>query len=414
MLVINNTRLWDGTGSPVREDMAVAIEGGRIARVGRTAEIGSAEDAEVIDGHGMTLMPGLIDCHDHLNSFGYGLAEKWGLTEPTSTRHLRVGSVLKRTLESGYTTLRDAGGLDAGFRMAVEEGLVPGPRLQVTLSPITPPGGLGEHRSPSGHHPPGPPDPSLPDGVTNGPDGMRGKVREMVRAGADAIKTATTGGASSRPDFGPSDSLMTREEMDALVSEAHGHGRRVMCHALGGAGLRMAVEAGVDSIEHGTNLDEDPDLAKMMADKDVFYIPTFSVYIYHREQGTPHGRERSAKLREHHIRSLELADREGVKIVAGTDAGGWVHGNNAEEIRCLAEAGLSAESALKAGTSRAAECLGLDSDVGTVSAGKTADLILVDKDPLTDVSSLEWGKSVRLVIQEGRVVADRMGRRGRQ
>ena len=322
---------------------------------------------------------------------------------------MRVAATLKQTLESGYTTVRDAGGLDAGFRIAVEQGLVPGPRLQVVLTPITPPGGLGEHRSPSGHHPPGAPDPSLPEGVANGPDGMRAKVREMVRAGADTIKTATTGGASSRPDFGPSDHLMSREEMDAIVSEAHAHGRRVMCHALGGLGLRMAVEAGVDSIEHGTNLDEDPELARMMADKDVFYIPTFSVYIYHREQGTPHGRERSAKLREHHIRSLELADREGVKIVAGTDAGGWVHDNNAEEMRCLVEAGLSPESALKAGTSRAAECLGIDSEAGTVTAGKTADLILVDKDPLADVSSLEWGKSVRLVVQGGRVAADRMG-----
>ena len=410
MLIIKNVRLWDGTGSPVQEGMAVAIEEGSIARVGRTSEIGSSEGAEVVDGHGMTLMPGLIDCHDHLNSFGYGLADKWALNEPTSTRHMRVAATLKQTLESGYTTVRDAGGLDAGFRMAVEQGIVPGPRLQVVLLPITPPGGLGEHRSPSGHHPPGPPDPSLPDGVANGPDGMRGKVREMVRAGADAIKTATTGGASSRPDFGPSDHLMSREEMDALVNEAHEHGRRVMCHALGGPGLRMAIEAGVDSIEHGTNLDEDPDLAKMMADKDIFYIPTFSVYNYHRERGTPHGRERSAKLREHHISSLELADREGVKIVAGTDAGGWVHGNNAEEIKCLVESGLSPESALKGATSRAAECLGLDSDVGTVSAGKTADLILVDRDPLADVSSLEWGKSVRLVLQGGRIVADRMGK----
>ena len=408
MLVVRNAGIWDGTGAQAQEGMAVVIVGARIAEVGRAEAIGTPEGAETVDGRGMTLMPGLIDCHDHLNSFGYGLAEKWGLTEPTSTRHLRVAAALKQTLESGYTTLRDAGGLDAGFRMAVEEGLVPGPRLQVTLTPITPPGGLGEHRSPSGHHPPGPPDPSLPDGVANGADGMRAKVREMVRAGADAIKTATTGGASSRPDFGPSDSLMSREEMDALVDEAHRHGRRVMCHALGGAGLRMAVEAGVDSIEHGTNLDEDPELAKMMADKNVFYIPTFSVYIYHREHGTPHGRARASNLREHHIRSLELADREGVKIVAGTDAGGWVHGNNAEEIRCLADAGLSAESALMAGTSRAAECLAIESEVGTVEAGKIADLILVDGDPVSDVSGLEWGKSVRLVIQEGRIVADRM------
>ncbi len=411
-VIIRNVRLWDGSGARAREGMAVVIEGTRIAEVGRLGEVGAPAEADTIDGRGLTLMPGLIDCHDHLNSFGYGLAEKWGLTEPMSTRHMRVAATLRQTLESGYTTVRDAGGLDAGFRMAVEQGLAAGPRLQVTLSPITPPGGLGEHRSASGHHPPGGGDPSLPDGVANGPEGMRGKVREMVRAGADAIKTATTGGASSRPGFGPSDLLMSREEMEAIVSEAHGHGRKVMCHALGGAGLRMAVEAGVDSIEHGTNLDEDPELAKMMADKGVFYIPTFSVYIYHRERGTAHGRARASGLREHHMRSLELAEREGVKIVAGTDAGGWVHGNNAEELRCLVEAGLSAESALLAGTGRAAECLGIDSQVGRAQAGKRADLILVDSDPLADVSSLEWGGSVRMVIQDGRVVADRMERDG--
>ena len=129
MLVVRNVRLWDGTGARIQENMALVIEESRVASVGRTSEIGTPEGAEEIDGRAMTLMPGLIDCHDHINSFGYGLAEKWGLTEPASTRHMRVAATLKQTLESGYTTLRDAGGLDAGFRMAVEQGLVPGPPI---------------------------------------------------------------------------------------------------------------------------------------------------------------------------------------------------------------------------------------------------------------------------------------------
>ena len=142
-------------------------------------------------------MPGLIDTHDHLASFSYEIASRWGITEPRSTRHLRIASVLRQTLETGYTFVRDAGGLDAGFRIAVDEGLVPGPRLHVGLGFITPTGGMGDRVSPLGYSPPAGEDSGLPWGVADGPVGMRAKVREMVGAGADVIKTATTGGASS-------------------------------------------------------------------------------------------------------------------------------------------------------------------------------------------------------------------------
>jgi len=408
LIVISGARLIDGTGAGPREGMDVFVNDGEIVEVSPAGARPVPNGAERIDAGGMTLMPGLIDCHDHLSSFGYGLADKWGLTEPSSLRHMRIASVLEQTLHTGYTTVRDAGGLDAGFRTAVDEGLIPGPSLQVVLDVITPTGGIGDHASPSGYHHPAPPNPSLPDGVADGPDEMRHRVRQMALAGANAIKTGTTGGASSRPGLGPKDTNMRPEELAALVDEAHSIGKRVMCHALGGPGLRVAIEAGVDSIEHGTHLDEDPDLVHMMVEKNIFYIPTFSVYIYHRAQGTPHGRARSEELTQHHIRSLELAMEAGVKIVAGTDAGGWVHCNNAQEISCLAAAGMPPADALAAATSRAAECLGIEGSVGTVEKGKRADLVLVDQDPLADVSTLEKGASVRLVMKNGAVAVNRL------
>ena len=407
MKAIKGSALIDGTGSPPVQNATVVVVDDRIQDAGPADKVSVPADAEVIDARGMVLLPGLIDCHDHLSSFSYELASRWGLTEPRSLRHLRIAGVLKETLETGYTAVRDAGGLDAGFRQAVDEGLVPGPRLRVSLGFITPTGGMADRTSPSGHVPPTPIDSSLPSGVANGPEAMRVKVREMVRAGADAIKTATTGGASSSAGLGPKDMLMTRGELEALVDEAHSLGRRVMCHALVGPGLRAAIEAGVDSIEHGAYLDEDPDLLGMMAERNVFYVPTFSVYLYHGERGTPHGRARVADLTPHHRESLRLAIEMGVKVVAGTDAGGWVHGNNAQEISCLVDNGMSPMQAIVAATGHGAQCLGMDADIGTLAPGKKADLILVDGDPLSDVSILEQGKSVKMVMKDGRIYVDR-------
>ena len=401
MKLIKGVRLIDGTGASPLDDAAVLVNGNRIEAVGSTASVAAPPDAAVIDARGMALLPGLIDCHDHLASFSYEIASRWGITEMRSLRHLRIAAVLRQTLETGYTTVRDAGGLDAGFRMAVDEGLIPGPRLQVGLGFITPTSGMGDRLSPLGYAPPGGPDSGLPWGVADGADGMRAKVREMVRAGADLIKTATTGGASSTTGLGPKDMLFEREELDALVDEAHKRGRRVMCHALGGPGLRAGVEAGVDSIEHGSYLSEDPDLLPMMVDKDIFFIPTFSVYVHHAAKGTPHGRARAAALKEHHVRSLQMALEAGVKVVAGTDEGGWEHGNNAHEMLCLVEAGMTPMQAIVAATGQAAQCIGLDKEIGTIEAGKSADLVLVDGDPSRDVSILERGKGVKLVMKDG-------------
>jgi imidazolonepropionase-like amidohydrolase len=181
-----------------------------------------------------------------------------------------------------------------------------------------------------------------------------------------------------------------------------------MCHALGGRGLRVAIEAGVDSIEHGCYLDEEPELLDAMAERGIFFVPTFAVYDFHRKSPLPHIRERAHHLREHHIESLRRAFAAGVKIAAGTDAGGHGHPQNAIEIECLVKAGLTPLQALRAATGWAAECLGRQQEFGTVEKGKLADLIVVAGDPLGDVTILQDPDRIALVVKGGEVAANRM------
>lgn len=405
--VLTGATLIDGTGAAPVPDAAVVIEDGRVTAAGPRGALAWPADAAVIDARGRTVVPGLIDAHDHLASHGYALATRWGLEEPASTTHLRTARVLADTLAMGYTTVRDAGGLDAGFKLAVEQGLVPGPRLVVALQIISPTGGIGDRVSPSGHDCCGAYDPLLPDSVANGPDAVRDVVRRIVRAGADVIKTATTGGASSRPGHGPLDAAFSAAEMEALVTESHAQGRRVMCHALGGPGLRAALEAGVDSIEHGCYLDEDPTLLNRMAVQGTFFVPTLTVYVYHRESKAPHVRERARALYAHHVASVQRALELGVPIAAGTDAGGHGHPNNALELKYLVEAGLSPMQALRAATQWAARCLGLDREIGTLEKGRQADLVVVDGNPLDDIEVLLDPARIELVLKAGEICADR-------
>jgi imidazolonepropionase-like amidohydrolase len=309
--------------------------------------------------------------------------------------------------------IRDAGGLDVGFKRAIEEGLIDGPRLIVSLAIISPIGGIGDRVSPSGHSPLLdcgclPNDPLLPESVAETLADVRPVVRRMVRAGADVIKCATTGGASSRPGHGPRDGAFNLDEMQALVEEAHALDRRVMCHALGGRGLDIAIESGVDSIEHGCYLNEDPRYLERMAELGIFFVPTLLVYEYHRKSPQPHVRERAAALYEHHIASIRRALDIGVRVVAGTDAGGHGHPANAGELECLVKAGMTPMQALQAATGWAAECLGRADELGTVEPGKRADLVAVQGDPLADISMLRDLARIALVIKDGRIAANRM------
>jgi imidazolonepropionase-like amidohydrolase len=413
MKVLKNARLIDGTGAAPVDGATMVIRDNRIDAVTTHNQSDWPAEAEIVDVAGMTLLPGLIDCHDHMANHRYDLAHRWGIDEPQSMRHLRTASVLKKTLDAGYTMIRDAGGLDVGFKHAIEEGLIDGPRLIVSLAIISPIGGIGDRVSPSGHSPlldcgcvPG--DPLLPESVVETLADVRPVVRRMVRAGADVIKCATTGGASSRPGHGPRDGAFNLDEMQALVEEAHALDRRVMCHALGGRGLDIAIDAGVDTIEHGCYLDEDPRHLERMAERGIFFVPTLLVYEYHRKSPQPHVRERAEALYEHHIASIRRALDIGVRVVAGTDAGGHGHPANAGELQSLVKAGMTPMQALQAATGWAAECLGREDELGTAQPGKLADLVAVKGDPLADIAMLRDPARIALVIKDGRIAANRM------
>ena len=409
MILVEGARLIDGTGGPPLADAAVLVnDQGRIEAVGPKESVASPPGTEVISANGMTLLPGLIDCHDHLSSFTYDLMSRWRLTEPASLRNLRIAKVAEETLLTGYTTIRDCGWLDAGFKLAVEEGLIAGPRLLVATMPMSPIHGHADRSSGSGHRQPEFTDPLLPRGIADGPDQVRAKVRELVQVGADFIKVFQTG--FGRSLHKSKDIAYGRDELNALVIESHIHGKKVASHAVGGPGLRMSIEAGVDTVEHGSYLNQDPDLLNMMAGEGIFFVPTFTVFNFHRTEGNPTAQAETRDFRQHHVESMQQALTAGVKVVAGTDAGGWVHGNNAQELECLVEAGMTPMQALVAATGWAAECCGLEKEVGTVERGKLADLVAVDGDPLSDITVLQDKSRIKLVMKEGHVYSNLLGK----
>src|ERR687884_824100 len=371
MKVLRGGRLIDGTGAAPLDNATIVLRDNRIEAVTTRNESDFPADAQIIDASGMTILPGLIDCHDHMANHRYDMAHRWRLDEPQSTKHLRTAAVLKQTLAAGYTAIRDAAGLDTGFKRAIDEGLIDGPRLMVSLSIISPIGGIGDAISPSGLALDDccciPGDPLVPPSVVTSVADVRSVVRTMVRAGADVIKCATTGGASSRPGHGPRDGAFNLDEMQSLVEEAHALDKRVMCHALGGRGLDIAIEAGVNSIEHGTYLNENPRHLERMAERGIFFVPTLLVYEYHRRSPQPHVKERAQALQEAHVTSIRRALEMGIKVVAGTDAGGHGHPANAGEIECLVKSGMTPMQAIQAATGWAAECLGQEDELGTIA-----------------------------------------------
>jgi imidazolonepropionase-like amidohydrolase len=405
VLAIRAGRLFDSISGRMLENQLIVVRGEHIDQVGSSIPLPAG--AEVIDLSRATVLPGLIDAHTHLLLTGEftGRYDEQLLKESWQYRTIEAVVNANKDLEAGFTSMRDLeteGAMysDVDVKTAINRGLIPGPRLEVATRALSPTGSyplLGYS-----------PEVMVPKGVqiVDGPWEGRRAVREERSYGADLIKIYSTqqgyftadGRYHAIPTF-------TREETEAIVSEAHRLGLKVACHSYGGEGLRNCLEAGADSIEHGIDLDDDS-IAQMLA-RGIWYVPTLYVFTYQpalteKELKITGGRMSSVRL---HELSFRRALARGVKIAFGTDVGPFPHGTQAIEFEYMTRYGMSPAAALQSATIRAAELMGWQDRVGSIEPGKYADLIAVAGNPLSDITELE---RVQFVMKGGKIVRNEL------
>jgi imidazolonepropionase-like amidohydrolase len=408
--LIRNGTLIDGRGGAPLPCAGVLIKDDHIQAVGRASDLRLPKGSLTrIDASGAFVLPGFIDAHVHLTLQGVNIARDMAM--PFSLRFYNSVEHMRRTLEAGVTSVRDAGGADAGMKQAVEDGVVLGPRIQISITPLSITGGHGDSWMRSGNEfHLFPTHPGLPDGRCDGLDGVRLKVREVLRAGAEVIKICATGGVVSPTDH-PAFTQFSPEELEVIVREAaYRGGTRVMAHAQGTEGIKNAVRAGIHSIEHGIYLDDEG--IELMLERGTFLVPTIiaplAVLESGQEKGMPeYAIRKTREVIEAHSHSISRAHRAGLKIAMGTDAGILPHGQNLRELGLMVEIGMTPMEAIVATTRTAAECLGWHDRVGTVEAGKLADIVITRADPLQDIRSLEEADNILLVMKDGKVIKDR-------
>jgi imidazolonepropionase-like amidohydrolase len=381
--VLRSANVLDESGG-FSGPLDVVVREGRITQVGRDA---SAADLRSVDFAGLWLMPGVFDCHDHLTLHSWDAAAL--MQTPVSRWALHAAEAMRRTLECGVTFVRDAGGADAGLRDGVQMGLVPGPRMQISVVALSETGGHFDGFWPgTGMESAAdyciPDYPGRPPFIVDGVQEMRRAVRRVLRAGADWIKLCTTGGVAS-PYDAYDEPQFTLEEVAVAVAEARRRKRGVMTHAFGGEGLDNSITAGVASIEHGIFLTEEQ--AARMAERGIWLVPTLAILrdsIRWGREGllSDFATEKMAAIEPQLGDAVRIAREYGVKLALGTD---YVqrdqHGNNLEELHLMHQAGLSVEETLLAATVRGAELCGVAADYGTIAPGKVLDAIVLDEDP---------------------------------
>ncbi|HXI81332.1 MAG TPA: amidohydrolase family protein [Verrucomicrobiae bacterium] len=397
-IVFRGGRVFDGTGAdPAAAD--VAVEAGRIVGLGT-----GLDGDEEVDVRDRTLLPGLFDCHTHVTISSVDL---WGAVQrPFSYQFYEAARNLQATLAIGITNVRDAGGADLGIKQAVADGLIAGPRLQISIVMLSQTGGHGDDWYPSGAEVPfiGP-HPGRPSGVVDGVDEVRRKVRELHRAGADVIKVATSGGVLSARDD-PRHAHFRPAELEALVEEATAAGMFVMAHAQGADGIKNAVRAGIRSIDHGIYLDDEA--IELMRARGTWFVPTLVA-----PQGVLDAVDAGISLPaavidkarmvvDIHKAAFRHAVEAGVRIAMGTDSGVTPHGHNLRELELMADGGMAPGAVLEATTRSAAQLMGIDADLGTIAEGKIADLVVIGGDPydfrrLGDRVEQVWKAGVRAV-----------------
>ncbi|MBN8654779.1 MAG: amidohydrolase family protein [Anaerolineae bacterium] len=408
--LIRNGTLIDGTGAAPLTDAAILVKDNHIQAVGKANSI-RLPDAQMteIDAKGGFILPGMIDTHVHVMLEGVNIVRD--MMTPFSMRFYNSVTYLRNTINAGITSVRDAGGADAGTKQAVESGVIVGPRLQISISVLTTTGGHGDGWMLSGMEY----DlfmayPGFPECRVDGVEDCRRKVREVLRAGADVIKICSTGGVLSPTDH-PEFTQFSPEELEVIVREAsYRREVKVMSHAQGAEGVKNAIRAGVHSIEHGIFLDEEA--IELMLKHGTYLVPTLLAPLAVLEAGEKggmpeYGIRKSREVIEIHSDSISRAHKAGVRIAMGTDAGVMPHGTNLRELGLMNKIGMTPMQTIVSTTKTAAECLGWGDKVGTIEAGKLADIILLKTDPLKDIRSLENIDNIPLVMKDGKVVKDK-------
>ena len=406
-ILIKNGTLIDGTGAAPLANAAVLVEGDHIRAIDHENEIRlPAGDIKHMDAKGGFILPGFIDTHVHLMLEGVNIARD--MTTPFSMKFFNATKYMRNTINAGITTVRDAGGADPGVKQAADDGVVLGPRMQISISVLSITGGHADGWMRSGREfDLFLPYPGFPDGTCDGVEEVRKKVREVLRAGAEVIKICSTGGVLSPTDH-PEFTQFSPEELDVIVREAaYRRGIKVMAHAQGLEGIKNAVRAGIHSIEHGIYLDDE--VIELMIERGTFLVPTLLAPLAVLEAGEKggmpeYGIRKSREVIEAHSESIAKAFRAGVKIAMGTDAGVMPHGTNLRELGLMCNIGMTPMQAIVATTKVAAECLGWGDRVGTLQVGKLADVVITRADPLKDIRSLEDNANIAVVMKGGQVV----------
>src|ERR1043166_4973773 len=401
--VLKAARMFDGKSDSLTTPGLVIVRDGKIVGVGANANV--PDGAETIDLGDATLLPGFIDAHTHITMNyreDYTRAMLDSLQKPIPEMALEASVNARVTLLAGFTTVRDVGSgnyLDAGLRNAINRGVVPGPRMLVAVHAI---GATGGHCDETGYREGALGPETGPEvGVVNGAAEARRAVRLAHKYGATVIKTCATGGVLSLADAVDTPQL-TQAELDALVDEAHALRLKAAAHAHGAEGAKRAIRAGIDSIEHGSFLDDEA--LELMKQKAPYYVPTLRAVQGLTEQiqkGVPIPPAIKVKAEDaiaHVHQTFQKAVSKGIKIGLGTDAAVYPHGRNAEEFHQMVELGMKPIDALKAGTSSDADLLGLATKIGTLETGKLADVVAVPGDPVQNIRQTEH---VLFVMKEG-------------